>query len=249
MISSREKKHLTFKMVATTMFTLFFLAVVRIFIIYEDFIGEGLFYFLLLKEILFSLLSLVVVMLVLYGMMHKEFSHISAKAKKYAFTDGLTGLYNRHYLNDFLEKFSSLRKEDCSFAVIFIDIDNFKAVNDTHGHKVGDCVLKNIAAKLEASTRTKDILCRFGGEEFIIIYSGISKEDVLMKSKMMRIEIQNMQFACKQTNITVSMGLSFGNVGDDIHQVIEEADKALYIAKKSGKNRVEVFTRESLFEV
>ena len=125
---------------------------------------------------------------------------------------------------------------------MFIDIDKFKQVNDTLGHATGDCMLKILALKLKSSVRPSDILCRYGGEEFIIIISDISKERALAKAEQIRVDIQDMIFDCKQQSITISVGLSFGSRDDDINQVIEESDQALYIAKESGRNCVKVFT-------
>lgn len=215
---------------------------IRALLLCSNSIESSLTYLFVLKEMVISILTALFLSTILYLMMGKEIQIVKTKVVNYAFTDGLTGLYNRHYLNDFLEKFTSLRKEDSNFTVVFIDIDKFKEVNDKFGHMTGDCVLKSLALKLKSLTRKKDILCRYGGEEFVIIYSDISKEDSLEKAEGIRESVQNMLFKCKQANITVSVGLSFGSRDDDINRVMEESDQALYMAKNAGRNCVKVFT-------
>ena len=237
MISNKEKKELLFKTLSIVLSSLIILSLIRVLATSSD-----LTYRLFTIELSFSILSAAFVIFFLYLFVNKEFYRVNNRALNYAFTDALTGLYNRHYLNDFLEKFTSMRKDDTNFAVVFIDIDNFKLVNDTLGHVAGDCILKILASKLKSLTRSKDILCRYGGEEFIIIFSDIPKEKALKKAEHIRSSIQDMLFDCGQHNITISIGLSFGTKEKDINQSIQEADKALYMAKDAGKNCVKVFT-------
>ena len=201
-------------------------------------------YGIILKEIFFSLLIIVVMILLLlflYRNTKKRMSEIDNEANKYAFSDALTGLYNRHYLNHFLEKFTPIQNTEKCFAVLFIDIDDFKNVNDQYGHIVGDCVLKELGQKLQSLTRQEDLLCRYGGEEFLIIISDITKKFVMEKAEHIRISVDEMEFSCQKKKATISIGLSCGKRYDDINKVIEQADKALYRAKTSGKNCIEIF--------
>ncbi len=193
------------------------------------------------KEILFSLVAAFFIASVVYIVMNKEIRKFNTKIMRFALRDGLTGLYNRHYFNEFITHFSSKRSEDVSFAIAFIDIDDFKTVNDKLGHDAGDCILKSLAVLLQDSIRKKDIVCRYGGEEFIIIFNNIDKGTALIKIEQMRINTQNMVFNCKEKEITISAGLSFGTKDDDIKKIIQEADTALYRAKDAGKNCVKVF--------
>ena len=245
MISKEEKKYLIFKVVIILFIALFALAIARVLFVHNDYIGSGMIYPLIAKELFFSIFSTVFVAGVIYVSIQKEIFRVNTKAKKFAFTDALTGLYNRHYLNGFLDKFTSLSKEDTNFAVVFIDIDKFKQVNDTLGHATGDCILKLLALKLKSLTRPDDILCRYGGEEFVIIFSDISKENALEKAEEIRTKVEDMVFDCEQKRITISIGLSSGSNDDDINAVMEESDKALYMAKEAGRNCVKVFNESS----
>jgi len=241
MLSKREKKELTFKAITIILSTIFLLSLIRALIFDGDFFDLINICTLFIQEFSVSLLSALFVLSVLYIFTNKEIYSFNNKAMTFAFTDALTGLYNRHYLNDFLTKSSSMRKDDANYAVLFIDIDNFKLVNDSLGHMAGDCILKTLALKLKSLTRPKDILCRYGGEEFIIIFNDIPKEKALEKAEETRVCVENMLFDCEQKSITISIGLNFGNNESNIDESIQEADKALYMAKNAGRNCVRVF--------
>lgn len=244
MISSKEKLYLIAKIVSIIFIALIILSIIRVLSLHADIVQSDLIYIVLLEETIFSIGSTIFVLLILFLILKKDIQKINAKALNLAFTDGLTGLYNRHYLNEFLSKFSLLRKEDTKFAIAFIDIDKFKKVNDTLGHATGDCILRCLAKSFKSLTRSKDILCRYGGEEFVIIFSDISEEEALSKVELIRSRVQEMLFECKQERVTISIGLSFGTKDDDINLIMEEADSALYMAKDAGRNRVEKFTKE-----
>jgi len=242
MISQEEKKQLLFKAVSILLITLILFSVVRILTFNYNLISSASVYLLMIKEFLFSLISTIIIIFILYLFLNKQLYNANNKAKIYAFTDALTGLHNRHYLNEFLENFSFLCKNNTIYAAVFIDIDKFKLVNDSLGHAAGDCILKILALKLKSLTREKDLLCRYGGEEFVLIFTNISKEDALKRTEQIRASVQNMLFNCKQKTITISVGLSFGTKDDDINLILQEADKALFDAKDAGRNCVKVFT-------
>lgn len=241
MMNNKEKKSFILRTAATVLIALVVLSIIRTLIIHQDLLRSDFSYMLFIQEAVFSIISALIITLLLFLSLREDLKKINIKAHNYAFTDGLTGLYNRHYLNDFLEKFDVLQKENSMFAVIFIDIDKFKEINDTIGHLAGDCILKSLALRLKYLTQDADILCRYGGEEFVIICSDISEENIVQKAQKIREEIQNSIFECEHVNITISIGLSFGKKGYDINSVINEADEALYIAKKSGRNCLIVF--------
>ena len=238
MITNEEKRKLVFKVVTTILATLLPLSALRVLLIHGN-----LTFMLFIKEMLFSIVFGFIVVLILYMTTKKEIKEINSKARNYAFRDALTGLYNRHYLNDFLAKFKRLHKKESIFAVAFIDIDKFKEINDTLGHEAGDCILRCLALKLKSLTRSTDILCRYGGEEFVIIYNDTSKKEMFEKMKQIRESIQNSSLECEHTNITISIGLSFGKKEDDINEILQEADKALYMAKNAGRNCVKIFLK------
>ena len=244
MISNKEKKQLILKMLSILLVTLIVLSIGRVIALNDPSLANINIYTLSVEEFYISTISTIFVVSILYLFTNREFHKVNKKAINYAFTDALTGLYNRHYLNNFLDKFTALRKDDANFAVLFIDIDKFKQVNDTLGHMAGDCILKILASKLKSLTRSKDILCRYGGEEFVMILSDISKENALNKANLLRETIQDMLFDCEQKSITISVGLSFGSKNANINLVMLEADKALYVAKDAGRNCVKVFNAE-----
>ena len=241
MINYEEKKQLFFKIVSILLITLIILSVGRVIALNDASLDTIHIYTLSMQEFYISIVSTVFLVSILYLFTNREFHKVSKKANNYAFTDALTGLFNRHYLNNFLEKFTALSKDDSSYAVLFIDIDKFKLVNDTLGHITGDCILKILASKLKSLTRSEDILCRYGGEEFIMILSDISNENAFNKANHLRTTVQDMLFDCEQQSITISVGLSFGSKSTEINQIMQEADKALYDAKDAGRNCVRVF--------
>lgn len=245
MLSNKEKKSLVLRIVITVLIALTFISTIRTFVVDQNLLIGSSIYTLFIKEIIFSTITAAMVASLLFLILKEDFYNLNKKAVNYAFTDGLTGLYNRHYLNDFLEKFNLLQRDNYFFAVAFIDIDRFKDVNDKLGHLVGDCILKCLANKLKSLTRETDILCRYGGEEFVIIYNQVLKKDIEQKIEKIREEIQDSTFKCDHTNVTISIGLSFGKKDDDINRVLKEADEALYIAKNSGRNCVSVFDKKN----
>jgi len=242
MISYQEKKRLISKIIVIVIFALTVLSLIRVLLLHYDVTDISQIYTLFFKELFFSISSSIFILAVLYLFVEKEIIGVNSKAINYAYTDALTGLNNRHYLNDFLDKFAFTRKNDSNFAVVFIDIDKFKQVNDTLGHSAGDCILKTLALSLESLIRPGDMLCRYGGEEFVIIFSDIYKDDALSKVEQIRDSIQKRVFNCKEQKITISAGISFGSMNDDINLIMEYADKALYMAKNAGRNCVKVYS-------
>jgi len=153
------------------------------------------------------------------------------------FTDQLTKVYNRKVLKNLMIEFF-----DTEIFVALLDIDNFKSVNDTFGHLVGDEVLKEIASVLKHSLRREDKVIRWGGEEFLILFDGISSIDIaLKKAEQLREKIEKTHFP-KVENVTCSFGVCSKKVQneEDFTALIEKADIALYKAKKTGKNKVEL---------
>jgi len=159
--------------------------------------------------------------------------------------DPLTGLGNRRYFDRGLEqyiKMASLYKNPLVLSVI--DIDLFKNVNDTYGHDVGDFILKSLSALLKESTRDKDIVARFGGEEFIMLLPGMKKKDAIIVLDRLRKKIEETFFenpADKlKLNITVSIGIAiFPMDATEKDSLFKVADNNLYRAKNNGRNRVE----------
>ncbi len=161
-----------------------------------------------------------------------------------ALTDSLTGLYNRRYLEVHLEKLLIKNQESKkSLAVLLVDIDHFKLVNDKHGHSVGDEVLKIFAHRLLGNLRSFDLVARLGGEEFAVILPDVSEQRAWMVAERLRASISDMPFSVSteegQVMITTSIGAALiDHSQHSKHEVLERADKCLYEAKKGGRNAV-----------
>jgi diguanylate cyclase (GGDEF)-like protein len=130
-----------------------------------------------------------------------------------------------------------------------IDIDNFKEINDTFGHVVGDKVLKKLAQTLRKNVKITDEVIRYGGEEFLIIAYRCDLEEGKILAERLRRKIEDIKFNKRDPKfkITVSIGLSIYEPQEDLLTAIEKADKAMYKAKQRGKNRVEVFENSLSF--
>lgn len=168
------------------------------------------------------------------SILYKELEKINQR-------DSLLGIYNRKYFFEFLEKNKCTKMKD-KFAIVMIDIDDFKKINDTYGHQFGDKVLINTAKIVKNGIDKDDILARYGGEEFILyISSFINENDVYNKIETIRSALESGEVSLNNENksVTASFGISFSNLnGTDINELIKSADDLLYKAKKSGKNRV-----------
>ncbi len=166
------------------------------------------------------------------------------QAEREAIRDVLTRLYNRKYLDRALRAFyEHYKAEGVPFSVIMMDIDFFKRVNDTYGHKVGDSVLEFLGQTISASVKGRDVPARYGGEEFIILLPATSCEGACQLAESLRRQVSSktLKVARTQTTIgaiTVSSGVAEVREDDTIDSVVERADQALYHAKRSGRNRV-----------
>ena len=157
--------------------------------------------------------------------------------------DELTGLYNRRALFSRLaEEDSRAKRYEQVFSLLLIDIDDFKDVNDEHGHQVGDGILRGLGAFLRQNLRDSDFPARFGGEEFICLLPSTDLEQaVLAANKLRQLLAQSMLSSKKMgvaLQITVSIGVATFTEKDEIDTLIKRADDALYLAKKRGKNQV-----------
>lgn len=151
-----------------------------------------------------------------------------------AHMDELTGIYNRKFLNKTLE--DMVHKNE-KFSLLMLDIDHFKAVNDTYGHDVGDEVLKALAKTVQGSIRDKDIFCRWGGEEFMIVLKGAYIDSIEMIANKIRKNIEEMHFK-DIPQITSSFGATVYLPNDSSYTLIKRADNALYESKETGRNKV-----------
>lgn len=157
-------------------------------------------------------------------------------------TDVLTGLYNRRHLEEYLAQLvSAARRHGHSMAVLLVDIDHFKAVNDTAGHAVGDAVLREVAARLRRTVRREDIPGRWGGEEFLLLLPYLGAEGVRALGERLRTSVADEPVVGTdyELRVTVSLGGAVG-VDEGPEGLVRRADAALYAAKHAGRNRVEV---------
>jgi len=177
-------------------------------------------------------------------LLRKQKEYLEKTQKRYrqlSITDGLTGLYNRRYLK------SRLRSEvehsgrmEMPLSLVLLDLDDFKSVNDEHGHSAGDSVLAALSVTIGNCTRAGDIACRFGGEEFVLILPGTRSEYALMTAERIRTGFSASSMTLpggKSFSVTVSAGVAELRPGEDASSLLDRADKAMYEAKRLGKNR------------
>ncbi len=164
--------------------------------------------------------------------------------KVLAFTDSLTKLYNRRYLTQMSEQILALsRREKKEVSIIILDIDKFKNVNDTYGHQFGDEVLVVLSHLLGENQRESDVLCRYGGEEFVILLPNTSLENAIDIAQKIRMKVESLSVPIDSKQIfsfTISLGVADIDVSNekDIQSALIRADKALYKAKETGRNKV-----------
>lgn len=164
-----------------------------------------------------------------------------------AFYDTLTELPNRLMLKSHLNKvLSRAKRTKHEFVIMFLDLDGFKAVNDTLGHETGDALLKDVATRLNACVREEDLVSRIGGDEFIIVFEETSKDTVEEIADRIIVNIANPYYISeKEARVTPSIGISiYPEHGTDIDSIIDHADKAMYVAKSKGKNRYQFYDLE-----
>ena len=153
--------------------------------------------------------------------------------------DPMTGLYNRRYMEDTLDRFISLaQRQGQSTSVLMIDLDNFKRLNDDHGHAKGDAVLKDVAAQVVGALRPSDVVCRYGGEELLVILPDCGLEDAMMRAEQVRarIELLSEQHCA---SIAASIGVAtLPDTAKNSADLLSASDAALYEAKAAGKNQV-----------
>ncbi|MBH9576686.1 GGDEF domain-containing protein [Inhella proteolytica] len=156
-----------------------------------------------------------------------------------AATDALTGLANRRSLDQLLDAWLQRPPTQEGLAVLMLDIDHFKAVNDRHGHGVGDATLKTFAERVRAQLRSSDQCARYGGEEFCVLLPGATHEKALEIAERLRAAVASQPLLSEPlVDNTVSVGLAWMAEGDDAATLLQRADAALYEAKRSGRNRV-----------
>lgn len=179
---------------------------------------------------------------------HRDHAEKEAERKlqQQALTDELTGLPNRRLLSDRLEQIlARARRDSCMVALLYIDLDGFKLVNDSLGHPVGDLLLREVADRLRSKIRQSDTLARLGGDEFTVILSKVTHaEDAeLVANVLLQALSARFLIAGQEITIGASIGVSlFPKNGGDAYELLQHADSAMYAAKRNGKNQVKSFT-------
>jgi two-component system cell cycle response regulator len=160
-----------------------------------------------------------------------------------AITDQLTGLHNRRYMARHLDTLMKNASDAKPISFLIMDIDYFKSVNDTHGHDVGDEVLREFASRISANVRGIDLACRYGGEEFVVVMPDTDTGFAYSVAERLRQSVETVPFAISRAphklNVTASFGIASSTGGKDKSEsLLHRADQALYRAKREGRNRV-----------
>lgn len=170
--------------------------------------------------------------------LREELERANRELEKAAITDGLTQVFNHRYIVDRVEEeMERAKRYGHNMSVLLLDIDNFKNVNDTYGHQVGDEVLRSLAGCLKHIVRQSDSVGRYGGEEFMIILPETDLEQAKICGEKIRKAVEDMRFSEKDLHITISGGMVSLKEQTAI-KLIKEADEGLYEAKRNGKNRM-----------
>ena len=189
---------------------------------------------------LIAILPIVVSYVSMLKRKHAEYQKVHKlyiDQSKRSITDPLTQLYNRYKLNYELDiQHKRLEETGVTFVLLIIDLDFFKEINDRYGHDAGDLVLRDVAKILKASCRTSDTVGRWGGEEFMIVYSDIDLDNGFSLAEKLRLSIKESE-ALKKYKVTASIGMGISKPGLPLDQLIKNVDNALYRAKNSGRDQ------------
>ena len=169
----------------------------------------------------------------------RVYSHQAAESE--ARTDQLTQLPNRRYFDEYCKLLTSRRRAADRVAILAVDVDHFKKVNDVYGHLIGDAVLRSVAGAISMSVRDEDVPARYGGEEFVVLLRNPAPGVALEIGERIRANVHDMDLthAGIEHPVTVSVGVATGvSAGEHIEDIVERADRALYAAKRTGRDRV-----------
>lgn len=176
-----------------------------------------------------------------YSKQYRRMNIEAQQQKKLAGQDQLTRLPNRRHFEEAAHRLMTGKEKPKlpSFGIILLDIDNFKRVNDTYGHDVGDKVLVKLSETVQEQIRADDVPARYGGEEFIILARCETLEQLEKFAEKLRSAFASLHIEEISSSVTASFGITMHHAGDSLAAMIKRADTALYKAKKDGKNRVE----------
>lgn len=162
------------------------------------------------------------------------------RVKQLAFLDGLTGIFNRRYMETRItEEIERSKRYETDFSVVMVDVDRFKLLNDEFGHLLGDEVLRQVSSLLSERLRKSDVVCRYGGEEFVALLPQTTTDQAVLVAEKLRLAISEWNFPGVPRPVTISAGVStFPEHAATRDELLHAADSALYSAKQSGRNRV-----------
>ena len=178
------------------------------------------------------------------AMTNEKLAMVNDKLKRMATTDELTGLVNRREaMNQLQALWASEDRYGHAFSCIMLDIDHFKMFNDTYGHAVGDAVLRETATLLPTNVRTTDVVCRIGGEEFLVLCPNVGLEGAAVCAEHLRAAVEGHDFIHEGTALKVTISLGVARRDSEAikpDEVLKKADDALYASKQAGRNRVTI---------
>lgn len=192
-------------------------------------------------SLIFKILFITVLIVSIFIYWNRKLEKSKKELERISITDPLTQVYNRLYLDkSYNDEVQRTKRYNNSFSIILVDIDHFKEINDTYGHSIGDDILKEIATILKENIRQTDKLGRWGGEEFLIICPQTNVEKARILAENLRTIFCHHKFPSVE-NLTCSFGVSMYDMNAKHDETFIKADKALYIAKNDGRNKVVVY--------
>ena len=170
---------------------------------------------------------------------HKNILKKMKDLENLAMLDELTQIPNRRYIENLINlKYNEFLLNGINFGIIFFDIDHFKKINDNYGHDIGDLILKTVSKTFSKNIRGNDIIGRWGGDEFIGVFSGINKKELKIIADKFNILVEKtyIELENKKINVTISIGATLANPNENMNTIIKRADKFLYMSKNRGRN-------------
>ncbi len=192
-----------------------------------------------LKSMVILYVPILVVSALFFEILLLQWRRREKKIETLSHMDGLTNVYNRRYTTDFIDKLQ--KKNNLNYAVIILDLDFFKKINDDYGHEAGDEVLRSISHELKMVVRQQDIVGRLGGEEFIVVLPECDLTQAINIAERCRYHIQSLDIMLKNKeymHVTASFGVAVSKLHQSMDDVFVLADKALYLSKEKGRNCV-----------
>lgn len=194
------------------------------------------------KTLLINLALCLVISVSILVVLQRTIARYQERLERLATTDKLTGLNNRHVGETLFEQaLREAARQQTDLSVILFDIDHFKRINDKHGHQAGDTVLAVSAQNVLSCLREADIVCRWGGEEFLVILKNCGINDAFLVAEKIRLTLagQAVAFGGVQISVTISLGVAQWQAGESEETLLMRADKAMYLAKSKGRNRAQ----------